>query len=67
MQMFRMARVRDSRSGSDASWAAADPVAARLATISKRAKAARLRTKYYTPEVHVGAFALPQFVRQHVK
>ena len=40
---------------------------ARLATIAKRAKAARLKTRYYTPEVHVGSFALPQFVRSHIK
>ena len=39
----------------------------RLATIAKRAKAAKLKTKYYSPEVHVGAFALPQFVHSHIK
>jgi spermidine synthase len=38
----------------------------KLATIAKRAKAARLKTKYYSPEVHVGSFALPQFVHSHI-
>jgi spermidine synthase len=50
-------------------WASNDPKLhqAKLATISKRAKTARLKTKYYTPEIHVGAFALPQFVRDHIR
>lgn len=50
-------------------WASNDPKLhqAKLATVTKRAKAARLKTKYYTPEIHVGAFALPQFVRDHIR
>lgn len=38
-----------------------------LATLTKRFKAARLKTKYYTPEVHRGAFALPQFIQGYIK
>lgn len=50
-------------------WASNDPKLhqTKLATIAKRAKAARLKTKYYTPEIHVGAFALPRFVHDHIK
>jgi spermidine synthase len=50
-------------------WASNDPKLhqTRLATIAKRAKAARLKTKYWTPELHVGAFALPRFVQDHIK
>jgi spermidine synthase len=39
----------------------------RLATIARRAKAAKLKTKYYSPDVHVGSFALPRFVHSHIK
>ena len=38
-----------------------------LATLTRRFKAAKLKTKYYTPELHRGAFALPQFVQSYVK
>jgi spermidine synthase len=50
-------------------WASNDPKLhqIKLATVTKRAKAARLKTKYYTPELHVGAFALPQFVKDHIR
>jgi spermidine synthase len=50
-------------------WASNDPKLhqAKLATVAKRVKAARLKTKYYTPDIHVGAFALPQFVRDHIR
>ena len=34
--------------------------------ITARFNAARLATRYYTPEVHVGAFALPRYVLQAV-
>ena len=34
--------------------------------ISARFKAADLATRYYTPEVHVGAFALPRYVLQAI-
>jgi spermidine synthase len=30
-------------------------------------KAGRFKTKYWTPEVHVAAFALPRFIAEHVK
>jgi spermidine synthase len=29
-------------------------------------KAGRFSTKYWTPEVHVAAFALPRFIAEHV-
>lgn len=50
-------------------WASNDPKLhqAKLATIARRVKTTRLKTKYYTPEIHVGAFALPQFVRDHIR
>jgi spermidine synthase len=50
-------------------WASNDPKLhqTKLAIIAKRAKAAKLKTKYWTPEIHVGAFALPRFVQDHVK
>ena len=50
-------------------WASNDPKLhqTRLATIAKRAKTAKLKTKYWTPELHVGAFALPRFVQDHIK
>lgn len=32
-------------------------------TLQKRLKAANLRTRYYTPEVHKAAFALPRYVQ----
>ncbi len=36
------------------------------ATLRRRFQAARLTTRYYTPEVHAAAFALPQFIRDHI-
>jgi len=47
-------------------WASDDP---RLrgqpqVDIAERYAAARLRTRYYTPELHVAAFALPPFISQ---
>ena len=38
-----------------------------LAMLKRRFAAARLKTKYYTPEIHRAAFALPQFVQNHVR
>ncbi len=38
-----------------------------VATLRKRTKAVRLKTRYYTPEIHAAAFALPQFVRDVVR
>jgi len=38
-----------------------------LATVARRLKAAKLKTKYYSPEIHKGAFALPAFVQALVK
>jgi spermidine synthase len=40
---------------------------AKLAAIAQRAKAAKLKTRYYSPEIHVGSFALPQFVHGYIK
>jgi len=30
-------------------------------------KAGSFKTRYWTPEVHVAAFALPRFIAEHVK
>ena len=38
-----------------------------LATLRQRWARARLKTRYYTPEIHAAAFALPQFVQDHIK
>ena len=39
-----------------------------LRTIATRYKKARsFKTRYWTPEVHVAAFALPRFIAEHVK
>ena len=51
-------------------WAAKDRKLRRhpLRTIEARyRKAGRFKTKYWTPEVHVAAFALPRFIAEHVK
>ena len=50
-------------------WASDDkqPRAVPLAMLKRRFAAARLKTKYYTPEIHRAAFALPQFVQNHVR
>jgi spermidine synthase len=37
------------------------------ATIKKRFQAAKLKTKYYTPEIHAGCFGLPAFVQRHIR
>lgn len=37
------------------------------ATLRQRARAARLKTRYYTPDVHAAAFALPQFIGDHIR
>lgn len=34
------------------------------ATLGRRFKAAKLKTRYYTPAVHAAAFALPAFIRK---
>ena len=50
-------------------WAADDPSLRDLGvgTISERyAAAGRFATKYWTPEVHKAAFALPRFIADHV-
>ena len=36
------------------------------ATLRRRFQAAHIKTRYYTPEVHAAAFALPQFIRDHI-
>lgn len=50
-------------------WASDAPKLRRVPapTLARRFAAARLRTKYYTPEIHAAAFALPQFVRARIK
>jgi spermidine synthase len=50
-------------------WASANPKARAvpIATLRKRFQAARLKTKYYTPEIHAACFALPRFVQAHIK
>ena len=35
-----------------------------LTTLEERCKAAKLQTRYYNPDIHQGAFALPQYVLQ---
>ncbi len=35
-----------------------------VADIAKRFGPTGIKTKYYNPEIHVGAFALPQFIRE---
>ncbi|MEA2965965.1 MAG: spermidine synthase [Alphaproteobacteria bacterium] len=50
-------------------WAAKDKKLRRhpLRTIAARyQKAGRFKTNYWTPEVHVAAFALPRFIAEHV-
>ena len=37
-----------------------------LETLEKRFDEAKLETRYYTPEVHKAAFALPRFIRDLV-
>jgi spermidine synthase len=50
-------------------WASPNPRARAVpvATLRKRFQAARLKTKYYTPEIHAACFALPRFVQAHIK
>jgi spermidine synthase len=36
------------------------------ATLRRRARAARLKTRYYTPEIHAAAFALPRFMQDQI-
>ena len=47
-------------------WASDDPDHRRrpLATIERRYAAAGLDTRYYNPEIHLGAFALPTYMRE---
>jgi spermidine synthase len=37
------------------------------ATLAKRFAAAKLKTKYYTPAIHAGCFALPAFAAAHIR
>lgn len=37
------------------------------ATLAKRYAAAKLKTKYYTPALHAGCFALPAFAAAHIR
>ncbi len=49
-------------------WASDDPGLRRIAAdeLAERAERAGLATRYYTPEVHAAAFALPGYVRELV-
>lgn len=38
-----------------------------VSTLRRRFAAAKLKTRYYTPELHGAAFALPQFVINHIR
>ncbi|MCK6452810.1 MAG: polyamine aminopropyltransferase [Alphaproteobacteria bacterium] len=46
-------------------WGSDSAAARRVAAdeIARRCAAARIETRYYTPELHVGCFALPRFMR----
>jgi spermidine synthase len=50
-------------------WASDDPKLRRVppATLARRFKAARIKTRYYTPGIHTGAFNLPPFIAQLAK
>ena len=47
-------------------WASDSPAARQvdLATLQKRFAEADIETRYYTPEVHLAAFALPVYVKK---
>ncbi len=51
-------------------WAGKDPASTRLGTddIRARAEAAHIlgTTRYWTPEIHVGAFNLPPYIAEHL-
>lgn len=50
-------------------WATNDAKASKLpaATIAKRFAKAGIKTKYYTPEIHAGCFALPAFADAYIR
>jgi spermidine synthase len=50
-------------------WASDDPKLRRVpqATLGRRLKAARIKTRYYTPGIHTGAFSLPPFIAELAK
>lgn len=50
-------------------WASLDPAHRQhsVDTIRARAEPLGLETAYYTPEIHVGSFALPQYIRKLLK
>ncbi len=50
------------------SWGTDDAALRRqpVAVIAERFRAAKLDTRYYTPDIHVGAFALPRYVLQAI-
>jgi spermidine synthase len=49
-------------------WASLDPAKRTVdeATLRRRYEASGIETRYYSPELHRGAFALPNFVRKLV-
>jgi spermidine synthase len=50
-------------------WATNDKKARSVpaATLRKRFQAVKLKTRYYTPEIHTAAFALPRFVQDYIR
>jgi spermidine synthase len=51
------------------SWGSDDPALSRapLEPLQQRCQAAGLDTRYYTPETHVGAFALPGYLKEIIE
>ena len=49
-------------------WGALEPALRRvpLETLRQRFAASGIATRYYNPEIHQGAFALPQYVLQAI-
>jgi len=50
-------------------WGSDEPAHRRVAlsTLQERYDAAGLKTRYYTPEIHLAAFALPPFIAEKIK
>jgi spermidine synthase len=47
-------------------WASNDPMRRMLPDLERRFEASEISTRYYAPDVHFAAFALPRFVRRLV-
>ena len=50
-------------------WGSDDPTLRQVGrdTLAERMIAAGLDTRYYTPDVHLGSFALPRYVEQALR